>query len=71
MGKRSRVDDVEEVDFLLSQHQGVGYIMAALGARNPQSLARNMARYGRTDLARMFNTQSTIFLDFPDERTIK
>lgn len=60
--------DVAEIDFLLSQHQGVGYILAAL-ARRPASLARNMERYGRPDLARMFRTQSTIVLEFPDERT--
>jgi hypothetical protein len=67
-GRPSRAEDVEEIDFLLSCHQGVGAIMTALGITNSQSLARNMERYGRPDLARIFRTQSTIFIDHPDER---
>jgi hypothetical protein len=57
----------EEVDFLLSQHQGVYYIAQTLRAK-PSALARRMARAGRPDLARVFTTESTHPHEFPEVR---
>lgn len=68
-GKPSKAHDVEEVEFLLRQQQGVAYILQAINAASAKSAARNMARYGRHDLASIFNTQSTLVLDRPNARS--
>lgn len=64
----TKAEVAAEVEFFLSQHQGVAYITEKLRTR-PVVLARRLARAGRNDLARVFTTQSTIPWEYPEERT--
>lgn len=51
-------ETAEELDFLLSIGQGWGPAMHAVGYKNPSSLARQLQRAGRNDLAVIFEDQS-------------